>query len=101
MTAAAYMTSTSSLFYVMDRLSSRSFLVDTVAEVSALPPSGRECRGSKPGPSLKEANGSNIKTYGTRFVKLQLSSGRFTWSFTLAAVSRPILGADFLRRIRC
>ena len=61
MAAAACMTSTSSLFYVMDRLSSRSFLVDTVAEVSVLSPSGRERRGSKPGPSLKAANGSNIK----------------------------------------
>ena len=96
MAAAAGMTSTSSLYYVMDQLSSRRFLVDTGAEVSVLPP-GRERRGSKPGPSLKAANESNIKTYGTRFVKLQLPIGRFTWSFTLAEVSQPILGADFLR----
>ena len=90
------MTSTSSLFYVMDQLSSRRFVVDTRAEVSVLPP-GRERRGSKPGPSLKAANESNIKTYGIRLVMLQLSSGRCTCSSTLAEVSQPILGADFLR----
>ena len=96
MAAAAVMTSTSSLFYMMDWLSARPFSVDTGAEVSVLSP-GRERRGSKPGPSLKATNGSNIKTYGTRFVKLHLPSGRFTRSFNLVEVSKLILGADFLR----
>ena len=50
MAAAAGITSTSSLFFVMDQLSSRRFLVDTGAEVSVHPPSGRERRGSKRGP---------------------------------------------------
>ena len=71
-------------------------MVDTGPEVSVLSPSDRERRDSKPGFSLKAANGSNIKTYGTQFVKLQLPSGRYTWSFALAEVSQPILLADFL-----
>ena len=88
---------TSSLFRVMNRLSAGRFLVDAGADVSVLSPSARENHANKPGPSLEAANGSNTETYGIRFVKLQLPSGRFTWSFTSAEVSQTILDANFLR----
>ena len=86
-----------SLFFVRDRLSTRNFLVDTGAEISVLPPTGIERRNNTQGPVLLATNGSNIKTYGKRAVILDLPPGRFQWNFVLADVSRPILGADFLR----
>ena len=46
---------------------------------------------------LHAANGSTIKTYGQRFLNLQLGLRRqFPWLFTVADVSHAILGADFL-----
>ena len=47
--------------------------------------------------SSSTANGSNLKTYGKRAVTFDLPPGRFQWIFVLADISRPILGADFLR----
>ena len=85
-----------SLFFVRDRLSIRNFLVDTGAEISVLPPTGIERRNTQ-GPVFLAANGSNIKTYGKRAVTLDLPPGRFQWNFVSADVTRPILGADFLR----
>ena len=85
------------LFFVRDRLSTHNFLVDTGAEISVLPPAGIERRNNTQGLVLLAANGSNIKTYGKRAVTLDLPPGLFQWNFVLADVSRPILGADFLR----
>ena len=50
---------------------------------------------SSPGPALEAANGSSIKTYSKWTVTLELPIGRFRWSFVLADVSKPFLGADF------
>lgn len=47
---------------------------------------------------LYGANGSAIKTHGQRFIILSLGLRRtFTWPFVIADVTRPIIGADFLR----
>ena len=46
---------------------------------------------------LTAANGSLIATYGKRELKFQLGSDIFEWSFIVAEVERPLLGADFLR----
>lgn len=85
------------LLYIWDRHSGRRFLVDTGAEVSVLPPSSSDTRSSKNGPPLTAANGSNIRTYGVRTIPLNFNSWRFKWIFTIADVSQPLLGADFLR----
>lgn len=58
-------------------------------------------RGDKShGPSgfqLHAANGSKIRTYGTRFAKTGLGlRRRFSWNFLLADVTNAIIGADFL-----
>ena len=44
------------------------------------------------------ANGSSIASYGTQQTHLQLGKCKFTVTFIIADVRRPILGADFLRR---
>ena len=85
------------LFFIWDETSGRQFLVDTGAEVSVLPVTGLDTRTVKTGPPLTAANGSTIKTYGVRTITLRLASQNFTWKFTIADVSRPLLGADFLR----
>ncbi|CAE1178149.1 unnamed protein product [Acanthosepion pharaonis] len=46
---------------------------------------------------LRAANGSAIDTYGERTLTLNIGMRRdFTWTFTVANVKLPILGADFL-----
>ena len=41
------------------------------------------------------ANGSTIRTFGTRTVPVRLQGATFRHSFILAEVNKPILGADF------
>ena len=43
------------------------------------------------------ANGSSIRTFGTRALSLHFPSKTYKWNFLLADVTRPLLGADFLR----
>ena len=51
----------------------------------------------KPGPVLLAANGSKIKSFGTRKFTLHFNSGTYHWEFVVAGVNKPLLGADFLR----
>ena len=86
------------LFYIRDRTSGVSFLVDTGAEVSVLPPSGPPSSRRPTGFDLRAANNSAIATFGTRSLTLNLGLRRtFRWIFVVADVKNPILGADFLR----
>ena len=88
----------SRLLYLTDRHSEHRFLIDTGAEVSVFPASRQDKRSHKEGIHLKAANNSIIRTYGTRHFTLDLGLHRqLKWSFLLAEVSQPILGADFLR----
>ena len=87
-----------SLFFVRDHQSGQKYLVDTGAEVSVLPASAVDRRQGTKGRPLSAANGSTINTFGTRKVQLQLCGRTYEWSFIIAAVERPLLGADFLRR---
>ena len=83
--------------FVMDAISKRRFLIDTGAQMSVLPATRATSRTGLNGPTLVAANGSNIRSFGTRTVPIQIDSQRFLWNFILADVSQPILGADFLR----
>ena len=97
---AAHVTgiSPSRFLFLTDRSSRLSFLVDTGAAVSVLPKSA--CRNYKPYQSnrpLQAVNHSSIQTYGEKSVLLDLGLRRaFHLVFIVAAVSFPILGADFL-----
>ena len=87
----------SRLFFVRDRNSSLSFLVDTGAEVSVIPPSGSTNSRCHTGYALRAVNQSSIATYGTRSLTLDLGLRRtFRWVFIVADVQHTILGADFL-----
>ena len=89
--------SPSCLFFIMDRASRLRFLVDTGAEVSVIPPSHTSCTSPSTGPSLQAASQSPIATYGVHPLCLNLGLCRpFRWSFIVADVKHPILGANFL-----
>lgn len=83
---------------VSDRTTGLSFLVDTGANVSVLPVS--EFKGSKSECSdyvLYAANGTKIATFGHKTIVLDLNLRRaFRWTFVIANVNKPIIGADFL-----
>ncbi len=85
------------LLYVIDKISARRFLVDTGSQVSVMPATSLDSRTRQPGTMLTAANGTPIKTYGTRIVPLKLGEQNFEWQFVIAAIKQPILGADFLR----
>ena len=85
-----------SLFYLNDALSKRRFLVDSGAEVSVTPASPHEKQGIPSTRQLVAANGSNIKCYGTRTLKLNIGGQQYSWPFLIANVKHSLLGADFL-----
>ncbi|CAE1302096.1 unnamed protein product [Acanthosepion pharaonis] len=87
---------TNRLFYIKDRNSNMSFLVDTGAQLSVVPPSPNFTK-TNSAVTLRAANGTNIKTYGEQSLTLDIGLRRtFQWIFTVADVKFPILGADFL-----
>ena len=83
------------LLYLRDDLSGQDFLVDTGAALSLLPSQ----QSIPPGPRrLRQADGSNLPSWGRRIVPLQFGGHTFSWPFLLAAVDRPIIGADFIAK---
>ena len=85
------------LLFAFDRQSGQNFLIDTGAEISVLPATANDRRHGQKGRSLAAANGTSIQSYGQRSLSLKIGSHQYDWSFTIADVNRPILGADFLR----
>lgn len=88
---------TSSRLHVTDKTTGWTFLVDTGADVSII-----LARGITKGTPTTEfllyaANGSQIKTYGRKLLTLNLGLRRpVKWSFLLANVTRPVMGADLI-----
>ena len=88
--------SPSRLLHVADKRNKCRYLINTGAAVSALP---RSCaNGTVDADSLPfvAANNSTITTYGTskRIVDIGLNR-EYSWTFIVADVKQPILGADF------
>ncbi|GFX18045.1 retrovirus-related Pol polyprotein from transposon opus [Trichonephila clavipes] len=82
--------------FFRDRISNVSFLVDTGSDVSLLPALEYHKR-HPPQLTLFAANSSTINVYGQKTLSLDLNVRReFIWTFLLASVKTPILGADFL-----
>ena len=87
----------SSTLYLLDNSSNTRFLVDSGEEVSLIPPSLAERKGNGQGPSLVAANGSSIRSFGSRRLQLQFKGRVLSWTFVVADVPGGIIGADFLR----
>jgi transposase InsO family protein len=82
--------------YLWDRRTGRSYLVDTGADVCVFPASADDKKHRRPSVSLTAANGSPIRSWGTRTIPLDLGGKRlFNQDFYVADVTQPILGADF------
>jgi transposase InsO family protein len=83
--------------FVFDPLSKHSYLIDTGSDVSVIPrtlvPRSKHATSYK----LTAVNNSSISTFG--FATLDVSLGlsrQFQWTFIIADVAQPIIGADFL-----
>ena len=79
-----------------DAKANRSFLIDTGAEVSVVPATEDERRRTPMQEELVAANGSRIRCYGEKKIQLQVGSRNYEWTFLVADVRRPLIGADFL-----
>lgn len=84
--------------FIFDPITKLRFLVDSGSDVSALPSSKFKSSFKKPDQSLNAANGSGIDVFGTKFLKMSIGFRRqFNGQFLIASVTKPIIGADFLR----
>ena len=82
------------LTFLKDSLSGLTFLVDTGAAVSVLPHSASNT--AEQGPALAGADGKGISSWGKVYRSVNFNGRIFLdVPFILAAVSKPILGADF------
>lgn len=84
--------------FVTDRKSKIQYLIDTGSDLCVYPRSAvRAPPNSKTKYLLFAANGTPIPTYGHLTLTLDLGLRRaFEWRFTIADVSKPIIGVDFL-----
>ncbi|GFT82459.1 retrovirus-related Pol polyprotein from transposon opus [Trichonephila clavipes] len=82
--------------FIRDRTTNISFLVHTGSDVSLISANVYQKRNSSQ-QILFAANSSTISVYGQKTLTLNFNLSRdFMWTFLIADVSSPILGADFL-----
>lgn len=83
---------------IYDKGTNSKYLIDTGSDVSCIPLQ-KHGRKTTPEPFvLYAANNTQIKTFGTQLLSLDLGLRRnFRWKFIIAQVTTPIIGADFLR----
>lgn len=83
--------------FLLDKISKKHFLIDTGADLSVIPSNWFIDIKINPDIILTAANGSIIKTYGTKLLKLDFGLRKeFVFPFIIASVYKPIIGADFL-----
>ena len=83
------------LALLVDESSQQRFLVDTGSSYSILPHKSQQ---PQSGPRLCTADRSPISCWGGR--KVAAGGRRFSWTFLLADVALPIIGADFLKHFQ-
>lgn len=83
--------------FVTDQRTKTQFLVDTGSDLCVFPRSALKERRQPMNYQLCAANGTTIQTYGYVHLVLNLGLRRdFTWRFTVADVTKAIIGVDFL-----
>ncbi|BHF66428.1 hypothetical protein SprV_0200944500 [Sparganum proliferum] len=89
--------STGRTFFVSGNTSGRHSLVDSGAQISAIPPTPADRRCPNHSLYLQTVNSSPIATFGFRSLSLDIGVRRlFPWVFVVADIPCAILGADFL-----
>ncbi|GFS49807.1 hypothetical protein TNCV_4344691 [Trichonephila clavipes] len=87
-----------SRLFLLDRKSGQKFLIDSGSEICVIPPSPTMNKSPQSNFSLFAANITKIPAYGMVRKELNLGLRRpFIWTFIIADVSSPIIGADFLK----
>ncbi|GFX36270.1 retrovirus-related Pol polyprotein from transposon 17.6 [Trichonephila clavipes] len=87
-----------SRLFLLDRKSGQKFLIDSGSEICVIPPSPTMNKSPQSNFSLFVANNTKIPAYGMVRKELNLGLRRpFIWTFIIADVSSPIIGADFLK----
>ncbi|GFS56211.1 transposon Tf2-11 polyprotein [Trichonephila clavipes] len=87
-----------SRLFLLDRKSGQKFLIDSGSEICVIPPSPTMNKSPQSNFSLFAANNTKIPAYGMVHKELNLGLRRpFIWTFIIADVSSPIIGADFLK----
>lgn len=81
--------------FIINWTTNVSFLVYTGSGVSVLPANNHQ-KLNAPVQMLLVANSLHIDAYGQQTISLEFKLRKFTWTFLLANLSTPILGADFL-----
>lgn len=91
--------STTSRLLIKDITTNRSFLIDSGADLSVIPPSTKHKQSGESYPiKLFAVNGTEIRTYGTQLLHLDFGLRRtFPWIFLIADVTSSLVGADFLK----
>lgn len=85
--------------FIKDIDSQLNYLIDTGSDVSALPLSCFKSKVKSPTHVLTAANGTTINIYGSQLVAPNLGLRRsFPHPFLIGQVTKPILGADFLKK---
>ncbi|GFU11183.1 uncharacterized protein TNCV_2855781 [Trichonephila clavipes] len=86
-----------SRLFLLDK-SGQKFLIDSGSEICVIPPSPTMNKSPQSNFSLFVANNTKIPAYGMVRKELNLGLRRpFIWTFIIADVSSPIIGADFLK----
>ncbi|GFT40542.1 transposon Tf2-8 polyprotein [Trichonephila clavipes] len=87
-----------SRLFLLDRKSGQKFLIDSGSEICVIPPSPTMNKSPQSNFSLFAANNTKNPAYGMVRKELNLGLRRpFIWTFIIADVSSPIIGADFLK----
>ncbi|GFX98987.1 retrovirus-related Pol polyprotein from transposon 297 [Trichonephila clavipes] len=87
-----------SRLFLLDRKSGQKFIIDSGSEICVIPPSPTMNKSPQSNFSLFAANNTKIPAYGMVRKELNLGLRRpFIWTFIIADVSSPIIGADFLK----
>lgn len=85
--------------FVKDPITSLNFLIDSGSDISAIPSSKFNHCHKRPDQVLSAANGTGISVHGSKLLKTSLGLKRtFAHSFLIATVTKPIIGADFLKK---
>ena len=83
-------------FTLTDPETNIEYLIDSGAARSLIPRRFVKGNHKRAAFNMQAANGSLIPTYGNKQFPLNYGPNRYTWSFIIADVFMPIIGADFL-----
>ena len=91
----------SNVLHIYDNSAGIRYLVDTGTCVSLFPANHEQRNNIDPNPlQLSAANGQPIPTYGSIKKTLSIAGQQYSWTFKLASVTQPLIGADFFTHYR-